>query len=290
MILITGASGNLGNAVTNELLYRIEASQIAVMSRDTSKVNKFKKKGVQIRQGDYNDYESLVKAFSGIDKLYFVSGSDIVSRMKQHENVIKAAKEVGVKHIVYTSFQRKTNKKDSVIQFVAESHINTEELIKNSGISYTILKHALYMEVLPLFIGEDVIEKQTIYLPANAGKVSFASRLDMAEGAAIILSTTGHENKEYEFGGEASYGMEDIAQILTKLSGKDVTYVSPKKDDFVTTLNDAGVPKPAIDVTVGFSQGIAAGEFNQPTTTLKDLLGRELLSLTTYLEAEFLDN
>ncbi|RSK38602.1 SDR family oxidoreductase [Mangrovimonas spongiae] len=290
MILITGASGNLGSAVTNELLYRIEASQIAVMSRDTGKVDKFKKKGVQVRQGDYNDYESLVKAFSGIDKLYFVSGSDIVSRMKQHENVIKAAKEVGIKHIVYTSFQRKTNNKDSVIQFVAESHINTEELIKNSGIPYTILKHALYMEVLPLFIGEDVIEKQTIYLPANEGKVSFASRADMAQGAAIILSTKDHLGKTYEFGGEKSFTMEDVAQILTELSGKEITYISPKTDDFITTLSDAGVPKPAIDVTVGFSLGIAAGEFNQPTTTLKDLLGHELLSLSTYLEAEFVGN
>ncbi|MCF1191547.1 SDR family oxidoreductase [Mangrovimonas sp. AS39] len=288
MILITGASGHLGAAVVNELLNRVEASQLAVLSRNVEKVNKFKELGVEVRQGDYDDYDSLVKAFKGVDSLYFVSGNDIASRMQQHENVVKAAKEAGVKHIVYTSFQRQTDELDSIIQFVAESHIKTEDLIKESGIPYTILKHGLYLEVLPLFIGDTILETQTVFLPADDGKVSFASRADMAQGAAIILSTSGHEGKTYEFGGEVSYGMKNVAEILSKLSGKDISYISPTIEDFVNALSEAGVPQGAIDVTVGFSQGIAAGEFDQPTTTLKDILGHELLSLSTFLEATFI--
>ncbi|SFU39190.1 NAD(P)H dehydrogenase (quinone) [Pustulibacterium marinum] len=287
MILVTGASGSLGAQVVNELLNRVEDSEIAVLSRDTSKVAEFKEKGIEIRQGDYNDYESLVKAFDGINKLYFVSSSDIPNRIAQHENVVNAAKEAKVGHIVYTSFQRKTNKKDSIIGFVAESHIHTEEIIKASGIPYTILKHALYMEVIPLFLGDKVIDMGAVYLPTDDGKVSYASRVDMAQGGAIILSTNGHENKEYEFGGELSLGMDDVAKVLSGLSGKEIAYVSPSTEDFIKTLSEAGVPKEAIDITVGFSVGIAAGEFDGATNDLKDILGHELISLSTFLKGAY---
>ncbi|GLB52254.1 NAD(P)-dependent oxidoreductase [Neptunitalea chrysea] len=287
MILVTGASGNLGKAVANELLNRVEASEIAVLSRDVNKVEDLKEKGMTVVQGDYDDYASLVAAFKGIDKLYFVSGSDIASRMKQHENVVNAAKEAGVGHVVYTSFQRATDKKDSIIGFVGESHITTEELLKASGLNYTILKHALYLEVLPLFLGENVIDNGAVYLPAQDGKVSFASRADMAEAGAIILTTDGHEGKVYEFGGDVSVGMAEVAEGLSKLSGKEIAYVSPEVEEYKATLAGFGVPQGAIDVIVGFSLGIAANEFDGSTTELKDLLGRELISLSTFLEATY---
>lgn len=287
MILVTGASGNLGRAVANELLNRVEASEIAVLTRDKAKVADLEEKGIKVVQGDYDNYDSLVAAFKGVDKLYFVSGSDIANRMKQHENVVNAAKEAGVGLVVYTSFQRATDKKDSIIGFVAESHIGTEELLKASGLNYTILKHALYLEVLPLFLGGNVVSSGTVYLPAKDGKVSFASRADMAEGGAAILASDGHENKEYEFGGQLSLGMEDVAKVLTELSGKEISYVSPEIEEYKEALAGFGVPQGAIDVTVGFSQGIAAGEFDGPTNELKDLLGRELVSLPTFLKATY---
>ncbi|MGJ5641087.1 SDR family oxidoreductase [Formosa sp. S-31] len=288
MILVTGSSGHLGAAVVNELLNRVEAKNIAVMARDVSKLSEFKALGVEVRQGDYNDLKSLILAFKDVDKLYFVSGSDIEKRNQQHINVVDAAKEAGVKHIIYTSFQRKTEAKDSVIGFIANSHIDTEEYIKASGIPYTILKHALYMEVIPLFIGQQVLESGVVYIPTEDGKVNFTSRQDLAEGAAKILTTNGHENKYYEFGSDVAVSMEDIAQILSKLSGKNISFVSPTTQDFVKTLGEIGVPKPAIDITLGFSAGIAAGEFNAPTTTLKDLLGHELINIPTFLEATYL--
>ncbi|MFI2742333.1 SDR family oxidoreductase [Zhouia sp. PK063] len=287
MILVTGATGNLGSAVVNELLNRVEAKDIAVLVRDEAKVAGLKQKGVQVKVGSYDNYNSLVEAFKGINSLLLVSGNDMANRIKQHENVVKAAKEANVGRVVYTSTQRVTEGKESAIAFFSDSHIATEKMIKESGLSFTILKDCLYMEVLPLFMGDKVIETGTIYLPAEDGKVAFASRADMAQGAAIVLSSKGHENKVYEFGNEIAVGFDEIAQILSKLSGKEITYVSPTQEDFVKTLKEIGVPQEGIAITAGFSKGIAEGELNTPTHDLKDLLGHELISLQTYLKGAY---
>jgi len=162
-ILVTGATGGLGSAVVNALLAKTEASNIAVLVRDAAKVEALKEKGVNILVGDYSDFDSLVAAFQGIDKLYFVSGNDIHNRIPQQENVVKAAVAAGVKHVVYTSFQRKNETATSPIAFVAEGHLKTEEWLKASGLTYTILKHGLYTDLLPMFVGEQVLETGVIY-------------------------------------------------------------------------------------------------------------------------------
>ena len=137
-ILITGATGHLGKEVANALLKKVNASSVAVMVRDTTKAKDLEAKGVEIRTGDYGNDESLVKAFAGIDKLYFVSGSDMQNRVQHHKNVVKAAKEAGVKHIVYTSYQRKNETSTSPIAMVGEGHLAAEKALKESGITYTI--------------------------------------------------------------------------------------------------------------------------------------------------------
>lgn len=162
-ILITGVTGQLGKAVIHKLLKKIKASDLAVLVRDASKVEDLKVKGVDIRVGDYMNYDSLVKAFSGIDKLYFVSGSDISTRTPQHENIVKAAIEAGVKHVVYTSFQRKNETETSPIALVAEAHLKAEKWLIESGMKYTILQHGLYMDMLPMFIGDKLFETGVIY-------------------------------------------------------------------------------------------------------------------------------
>lgn len=105
MILITGATGNFGKSTIDFLLKKgISSTNIVAMVRDEDKAIDLKNKGIGLRKGDYDHYTSLIDAFKGIEKLLFVSGSDIEKRSTQHQNVVKAAKEAGVKHIVYTSF------------------------------------------------------------------------------------------------------------------------------------------------------------------------------------------
>jgi NAD(P)H dehydrogenase (quinone) len=285
-ILVTGATGGLGRAVVDNLLKTVSPSDIAVLVRDPAKAADLQAQGIGVKQGDYNNYASLEAAFAGVDKLFLVSSNDIPNRVPQHTNAINAAKAAGVKHVVYTSFQRKTEDGSSAAAFVAEAHLATEKLLKESGLTYTILKNALYLEVLPLFMGP-VLETNTIYLPAGEGKVPYASRADMGAAGATVLTGTGHENQAYDFSNSASYSFHDIAKILSDLSGKSIQYVSPTAEEFGTQLAAAGVPAGAIEMTAGFCVAIEQGEFDFPASTLEKLLGRKPESAAQFLKAAY---
>lgn len=272
-ILVTGATGKLGSEIVTQLLGKVNARDIYILARDTSKAEELRLKGVNIIKGDYNDYKSLVDAFKAVDKLFFISSSDVMNRYTQHGNVIKGAVEAKVGHVFYTSAQRKSEDGTSPIAMVADAHWQTENLIKASGLTYTFLKHSLYADILPMFMGDAVFETG-IYLPAQNGKVSFATRKDMAIAASIILTTNGHENKVYEISGEISYSFKEIAEILSMLSGREVSYISPTVEEFIAALKSKGLPDEIIFGVSSFCQAIANGEFDFPDTTLTRLLQR----------------
>lgn len=286
-IFITGATGNLGGAVVGELVEKQGNHNISVLVRDLAKAEKLKQKGVQLVQGDYNDFNSLVRAFKGVDKLYFISGSDIVNRKTQHENIVKAAKEAKVSHIIYTSFQRRTDNETSPIALVASAHILAEKLIKESGLTYTIMKHALYAEALPGFLGDQVLNTGVIFLPAGNGKTSFTSRSDMASAGVAVLTGNGHENKTYEISVNRSYSMSDVAGLLSLVSGKQIRYAAPDVKTFSETLTKGGVPLAGIQAMASFCTAIAQGEFDFPDNTLEKLIGRPPESLKDFLKKAY---
>ena len=286
-ILVTGATGQLGKAVVHELLQRVSASDISVLVRDLTKAEELKAKGVNVVKGDYNEYASLVAAFKGIDKLYFVSGSDVMNRFAQHQNVVKAAVEAGVGHIFYTSAQRKSEDGTSPIALVADAHWKTDDLIKASGLTYTILKHGLYTDILPMFMGDKVIETGTIFLPAGNGKAAYASRRDLAAAGAILLTAEGHENKVYDMGGKVAHSFHDIAVMLSELSGKTIQYVSPSPEEYSQQLKSFGVPDEAIQGAASFCVAIEQGEFDFPSSDLETILGREPQPVKEFLKAAY---
>jgi NAD(P)H dehydrogenase (quinone) len=286
-ILVTGATGQLGKAAVNELLEIVAPNNISVLVRDLGKAGDLLAQGVNVIKGDYTDYASLLAAFEGVDKLYFVSSSDIMNRFGQHQNIVKAAVEAGVGHIIYTSAQRKSEDGSSPIAMVADAHWQTDDLIKQSGLTYTILKHGLYTDILPMFMGDKVIETGTIFLPAGEGKSSYASREDLAAAGAVILTTDGHQNKIYEFGGPVSYSFHDIAGILTELSGKNIGYASPSADAYSDQLKSYGVPDQMIQGAATFCVAIAQGEFDFPSTELEKILGRKPQTVKDFLKAAY---
>ena len=284
MILVTGSTGHFGNATINFLLEKgVNANEILALVRNEQSGDDFKKRGIGVVVGDYDNYASLVNAFKGVEKLLFISGSDVAKRLSQHENVVNAAKEAGVKHIVYTSFQRKNETETSPIWMVAQSHIKTEKWLKESGISYTILKNNLYMDFLPGFIGEKVLESGVIYVPAENGKVGAVLRSEMAEGAASVLATTGHEGKEYDFTNAEAVTYQEIAETISKASGKTINYISPSAEDYGNTLAKYGVPAEVIGIFSSFAVAQAKGELDGESADLEKLLGRKPLSIKDFL-------
>jgi NAD(P)H dehydrogenase (quinone) len=285
-ILVTGATGHLGKAVTESLLKKTDAVNISILVRDAEKAAAFKAAGVNVKIGDYNDYASLVMAFKGIDKVYMVSGNDLANRIPQHDNVINAAKEAGVKHIVYTSYQRKNETDTSPIAFVGNGHLNTEQKLKDSGLTYTILQHGIYADMIPIFAGEHLLENKTIYLPAGDGKTTYVVRTDFGEaGANVLLDETGkYDNKSIEMGGAEGLSWGDVAKLISGITGGEIAYVSPSNEEFAATLTKAHVPAEYIGLFIGFSNAAKEGEFENVTDNLQAILGREPETVDAYLK------
>jgi len=284
-ILITGATGNLGSDTIDFLLTKTNSASIAALVRDkdTNKVAALKEKGIEIRVGNYDDSASLVSAFSGIDQLYFISGNNLETREKQHENVVNAAKEAGVKRVIYTSFMRKNETETSPIAFVAASHIKTENMLKASGLSYTILKHNIYMDMLPLFLGDQLAKTGIAYFPAGEGKIAFTLRKDMAEVASVILTTSGHVNKTYEITNDVAVSMQEVITEISSILGRSIRYVSPTQEEYIATLSEAGVPMEYIGMFAGFAEAFKQEEFSDTNNLIESFIGRKPEGISSFL-------
>lgn len=283
-ILVTGATGHFGKAAIDALLKKGHpASAIIALVRDENKAAVLKTQGVEIRTGDYENYTSLVNAFTGVDKLLLVSSNDVNNRSAQQANAVKAAREAGVKYILYTSFVRKDESEASPIAFVAQSHIATEKAIRDSGLTYTIFRNNLYLDYVPVFIGEKVLNTG-IFWPAGNTPGAFALREEMAEAAANVLLSSGHDNKEYNVSNTASWTFPQVAETISKASGKQISYISPSQTEYKTALTTAGVPELYVNMFAGFAEAIRIGEFDTTTNTdFERLLGRKPTSLEEYL-------
>ncbi|MEH0157305.1 NmrA family NAD(P)-binding protein [Limibacter armeniacum] len=284
MILITGATGHLGYLTLTELLKQKSADEIAVLARkESDKTKEITALGVDVRIGEYANYDSLVNAFSGIEILFFVSTHEAAMDITIHKNVIRAAVSSGVQRIVYTSTQGDKPIGGDNANGAARMHALTEEAIKQSGLIYTILRNAPYMESLPMILGENVLTNGYA-MPMGSGKLSFATRTDMAIGSAKVLTTEGHDNKTYEFGGIHSYGFDDILGILSKLIGKNLTYTALTSDTYEKQSKEAGVPEMYVIANLDFAAQVREMYFDHPTQDLAEILGREPVSVEEYLK------
>lgn len=287
MILVTGATGHLGNAAIRSLLEKgVPANKITALVRDENKAGNLSERGVQLKTGNYNDYNSLVDALEGVDKLFLISSNDVAADMLlQHKNVINAAKENGVRHIVYISQEIKDDE-TTAIPFVIQVHRATAQYIKETGIAFTIFNDSLYADSIGKFAGEGFLENG-IFFPAGDGKVPFIPRTDIGEAAAVVLTTPGHAYKTYAITSNNAYSFEDIASFLTEITDKKVTYLKPDLDTYIDALGKAGVPKEVVGFLGAFSTAIRNGEFDTQRSDLEQLLGRKPTELKEFLKITY---
>lgn len=284
MILITGATGQLGSTVIDFLLKKLPPSQLAALVRDENKATDLTKKGVNICVGNYDDIASLDKAMQGIKKVLLIAGTDEDNRVQQHKNVVDAAKKAGVQVIAYTS--RTLKDRSTMANQLMEGHFQTEDYIKESGLTYILFRNVLYMDAIPQFVGPNVFDTG-IHLPAGQGKVSFALRSEMGEAIANALVADGNDNKVYELTGSKSYSFSDVAATLTDLSGKEVRYAPTETSVFEEQMKGRGVPESRIQRVTGFMTDIKNGQEDEISPDLENLLGRKPVSLQKGLKALF---
>jgi len=280
MLLITGATGNLGKTTIDFLLNKIAPNQIAALVRDIDKAKDLIAAGVETRTGDYYEPTSLVSALKDINTLLLISTNATENRLEQHRHVIDAAKINKVKHIVYTSMLKASE--NSIFE-PAVDHFYTEEYIKETGIPYTILRNSFYAEIIPLLMG-DALQTGNWYYPAANTKVNFVSRKDIAEALSIVLiSPATFANQTYEIASGTSYSFAEIAGMASIIKGRTVTYMPIPLQAMKEGMKQAGLPEPLISLIASGAEAIAAGEVDITDNSLEVLLKRKPTDLKACL-------
>lgn len=282
MIAITGANGNLGKATIQFLLEKIPSTDIIAIVRSPEKLNDFQD-GIKIRKADYNNPKELKEALKGVSTLLQISATSTGETGKQQEqHVVLAAKETGVKHLVYTS----SLKPKSNARFLAtQQAIETEQQIIKSGLDYTFFRNSLYMEVIPGIIG-NALETKEIRYPSGDGKVSFVSRFDIAEAIANILAGDVKGNRIYEITGTYAYSFAELAELLSiEKKGLKINHTDIPETVFRQELTSYQIPGEVVDLLVSMANAIKSGEFAHVDNTLETLLNRKPLALADYIKS-----
>lgn len=285
MILVTGANGHLGTATINNLLKDNAGEKIAALVRSEEKGAELKEKGVEIKIGDYIDYSSMQDAMINVDRVLLISSSTLENRVEQHENVIDAAKEGGVEQILYTSILQA----DKLLSPLVTDHFETEKLLIDSGIPYTVNRHTFYTEFFPMFLG-NALETGEWYFPGDGKEVNFAYRTEMAEALANILQEPAkHQNKIYEITSSNAYTLEEYADMLSEAAGKEITYTDVKVDDFTDQLKEAGLDDDTIMMSRMSAETVVNGALSHTSGDLEKLLGRKPKETTEFIK-EFVNS
>jgi NAD(P)H dehydrogenase (quinone) len=269
-IVITGATGQLGRHVVEALLERnVPAAQIVAAGRSIGKLTDLEERGVQVRAMDYADAASVAKGLEGATKVLLISGSEVGQRIEQHRTVIEAAKAEGVELIAYTSIANA----DTTGMKLAAEHQATEDILKDAGIPFALLRNGWYLENYTEQL-QATLAQGALAGSAGEGKVSAASRLDYAEAAAAVLVAEEQAGRVYELGGDHAFSLAELAQEISTAANQAVAYQDLPASDYAGLLAGFGVPQAFADILADSDLGIARGDLLVSGSDLRQLIGR----------------
>ncbi|MEU5907082.1 SDR family oxidoreductase [Micromonospora sp. NPDC047527] len=272
MIAVTGAAGQLGHQVINHLLLQgVPAGQIVAVDLESAKAAELATLGVDVRFADYDQPETLRPAFAGADKVLLVSaptGPD-ATRIRQHQAVIDAVIESGVGILAYTSVTHAPTN----TMGLAPVHRVTEQAIAASGLPAVILRNGWYAENHTAAL-RNAVSSGTLVGSAGNGRMAAASRADLAEAAAIILTRDDQAGKVYDLTGDTAWTLSELAAEAAAQSGTPLTYANLPAEQYRQVLQQAGMPEPVVELIVDADVAISQGTLDYITSDLSTLLGR----------------
>lgn len=277
-IIVSGASGQLGGLVVEELLARgVSPERLVLVSRTPEELARYAEMGASTRFGDFTRPESLAAAYAGGERMLLISIDTGVGaeRAELHKNAIDAAVRAGVRHIVYTSFVD-VERNDSPL---ARDHRLTEQYIRDSGVTWTMLRNSLYANGLVARAARMLAEGRVVR--SDRGGVAYVTREDCAAAAAAVLMGEGHENRAYDITGPEVVYPQDIARAASEVTGRPVAVLEPEP------------PAPSrAGAATALPQGVEPGasppgeaSFRIVSTAVQDLTGRPATSLRDFFEA-----
>jgi NAD(P)H dehydrogenase (quinone) len=272
MIIVTGATGQLGRAIVESLVRRIPATRVGATCRDPDKASALAALGVRVRRGDFDDVASLGEAFEGATQVLIVSsnarayGGDAIA---QHRAAVEAARRAGARRLVYTSHMAAS----ASSQFSPMlDHAATEAMLAESGLAWTALRHGFYATSGLALMG-DAKSTGVIEAPPD-GKVSWTAHADLAEAAAVILAKEGSfDGPTPPLTGSEALDLADLAEAASKAWGHPVRREIISEDELRARMAKRGLPPVVGEISVGLYRASHAGEFAAVDPTLEQLIG-----------------
>lgn len=277
-LLVTGASGQLGRRVI-ELLLAGGARHIIATTRSPEKLTDLAANGVDVRPADFDDDASLEAAFAGADRLLLISTDALDRRTAQQQRAVAAAQRAGVKHVVYTSLSRSG---PGVSDGLLGSHVATEEALEASTLDWTVLRNNLYTDMFLQSMPRAIASGQLV-AAAGQGGAAYVTREDCARAAAAVLLSDTSGRTTYDISGPASITHEQLARIVTDITGTQVVYVPVELETIVGGMVAAGLPEPVARIYASFDDGIAQGSLATVSSAVADLTGQGPQSVHDFL-------
>jgi NAD(P)H dehydrogenase (quinone) len=282
-IIVSGASGQLGALVIEELLARdVAPADLILVSRTpvTEHLQVYAQRGASVRFGDFNQPASLAAAYEGGDRMLLISinagGGD---RPELHRVAIEAAARAGVKHIAYTSYVNADLNSESTI---AVDHRRTERILEQSGVAWTMLRNQIYANGLVDQAVQIVRDGRYVTHTPDA-RVAYVTRENCAAAAAAVLATSGHENKAYNITGPDAIGPRELVALASEISGKPIELVVLTESEYRQRLAESGMAEPAIDGAISFAAELDSPYLREPTAAVELLTGRRATSIRDLL-------
>lgn len=280
-IAVTGATGQLGRLVIADLLRIAPTAHLIGLVRNAAPAKDLADRGVELRTANYDDPASIAAALAGTDKLLLISSNEIGQRVRQHANVIDAAKAAGVKFIAYTSLLRA----DTSPMALAVEHRETEALIRASGIPFAILRNGWYTENYTGNLAAALLHGAVLGA-AKDGRISSAARSDYAAAASNVLAS--HENqagKVYELAGDSAFTVTEYAAEIARQSGKPVVYKDLPEAGYKAALQGAGLPEAFAGLLAESDAKAAKGSLFDENRQLSKLIGRPTIPFAQSIAA-----
>lgn len=284
MIFVSGANGQFAGSVISTLLAAGRARDLAVGTRDVNSpcARELAAKGVSVRAADFRQPEQMRRAFEGVGKALLIPTYDTNDvRLQQNLNALQAAKEAGVGHVVYASFLRAES---PVVEHSRLVHFPTEQAIRASGLGFTLLRHALYADIL---IGDlaDTLGSGLLHRPSGSARSAYIARADLGVSAAHILMRAEPSGQTYTETMERTYNGEEVASLMSEVFGKSIRFVPVDPTDWPRYMTEKwGVPPEISKSTVGTMQAVAGGVFDLATHDYARITGRPPRDMRAFLE------
>ena len=275
-IMVTGAAGGYGSLALEHLKRFAPNDNIFALVRNNRKKAELEAKGFIVRVADYADINSMVQAFSGIDRLLFVS----VPVFELQKNVVEAIRKSGIKFVAYTSLCQPDYSK-----FGLEiNHNKTEALISSTGIPHTFLRNNWYTELILPFLTAAAKSGDFPYYAKDA-KVAWAAKTDLAEAGAKVIS--GGEYPEIlELSGNAVTFAELAKDVAS--AGYEMNIRQVSKGEFANAMRKTDISDMGLMLAVSYQDYAINGNNGEAELTanvLESVIGHKLISAADMLKA-----